>query len=196
MEENKKHLNTHLPSEEDLILRVRSGDREAFGPLVARYQASLRMFAARWIPSSEDVLDVVQESFIDAYKHLDRFDTSRDFRAWLLGICRHRIAAHLRTRGRQTRSHRAMVDEVLARSVEKCEIDEDESDSLQVLRTCLTRLSPEHRQLLEHRYVAMGCMKDIAAKMSRSVGAVTMLLQRLKTTLRQCLESNLRERQV
>ena len=83
--------------ERDLIQKAQQGDRDAFGELVALYQARLRAFVARYVTRPDDVYDIVQEGFIDAMQHLDRFDPAKDFGPWLRAICRNRMLNHFRS---------------------------------------------------------------------------------------------------
>ena len=54
--------------EKESIRRAQEGDREAFGPLVELYQARLRAYAARYVESGDDVFDIVQDVFLNAFK--------------------------------------------------------------------------------------------------------------------------------
>ena len=58
------------PSDADVVARVLSGDREAFGLLIRRYEAGLLRFATRMLGNRDVATDAVAESFIRAYRHL------------------------------------------------------------------------------------------------------------------------------
>src|SRR5213076_168273 len=58
------------PSDADVVARVLSGDREAFGLLIRRYQPGLVRFATRMLGNQDVAADAVAESFIRAYRHL------------------------------------------------------------------------------------------------------------------------------
>lgn len=72
-----------------LVARAREGDPDAFGGLVERHSARLFQLAFRMIGNEHDAEDVVQESFLRAYRQLDRFESRAGFATWL-----HRIAAN------------------------------------------------------------------------------------------------------
>jgi len=71
------------------IARARAGDQDAFGVLVQRHSHALFRLAYRMTGNEHDAEDVVQETFLRAYKHLDRFQSRANFFTWL-----HRIAAN------------------------------------------------------------------------------------------------------
>jgi RNA polymerase sigma-70 factor (ECF subfamily) len=72
----------------DLVRRVRSGDAAAFRLLVERHSASARARAARLCAHPDDVDDIVQEAFLQAFAGLDRLRDPDRFGAWLAGIIR------------------------------------------------------------------------------------------------------------
>src|SRR6266581_9015024 len=71
------------------VARARAGDQDAFGMLVERHSIRLFQVAYRMTGNEQDAEDVVQESFLRAYKQLDRFESRAGFATWL-----HRIAVN------------------------------------------------------------------------------------------------------
>src|SRR5215469_16650908 len=71
------------------VARARTGDADAFRVLVERHSRSLFRLAFRMTGNQQDAEDVVQESFLRAYKQLARFDERASFGTWL-----YRIAAN------------------------------------------------------------------------------------------------------
>jgi len=71
------------------VSRARSGDTDAFRVLVERHSRSLFRLAFRMTGNQQDAEDVVQESFLRAYKQLSKFDERASFGTWL-----YRIAAN------------------------------------------------------------------------------------------------------
>jgi RNA polymerase sigma-70 factor (ECF subfamily) len=78
----------------DLVRRARTGDAAAFRVLVERHSPSARARAARLCGHADDVDDIVQEAFLQAFMALDRLRDPDRFSAWLAGIIRnvHRAA--------------------------------------------------------------------------------------------------------
>ncbi len=71
------------------VSKARSGDTDAFRVLVERHSRSLFRLAFRMTGNQQDAEDVVQESFLRAYKQLAKFDERASFGTWL-----YRIAAN------------------------------------------------------------------------------------------------------
>lgn len=89
--------------EADLILveRVQSGDREAFGLLVAKYQRRLLRLVMRLVRDSAEAEDVTQEAFIKAYRALPNFRGESAFYTWLYRIGVNTAKSWLQTRGKR-----------------------------------------------------------------------------------------------
>lgn len=80
----------------ELIARCLEGDTDAFGPLVRRYESHVKALAWNITGNRDDALEASQETFLQAFRHLDRFDKERDFKNWLLGITAKRCIDRLR----------------------------------------------------------------------------------------------------
>ncbi len=70
----------------EIVKRVQRGDKSAFDILVIKYQHKLAKLVLPYVHDQGDVLDVVQESFIKAYKALPRFRGESAFYTWLYRI--------------------------------------------------------------------------------------------------------------
>jgi len=69
-----------------VLARARQGDSEAFRALVERHSRSLFRLAFRMTGNEQDAEDVVQESFLRAYRQLGRFQARADFGTWIYRI--------------------------------------------------------------------------------------------------------------
>ena len=82
------------PPDADLVARALSGEDVAFTQLMRRHKADLFRFARRYTGDPDAALDVVQDSFVSAWKALDRYDGRYPFPVWLraiaLNTCRDR----------------------------------------------------------------------------------------------------------
>ena len=67
------------------------GDREAFDVIVTRYGPALYRYGRRMLSSDADVADVVQETFIAAWRQLGSFRGASSLRTWLFAICARKI---------------------------------------------------------------------------------------------------------
>ena len=72
------------------IKKCQLGDWEAFRHIVERYQRQAVAHATVLLLNRDDAVDAVQEAFIDAFKAIDKFDTSRPFYQWFYVLLRNR----------------------------------------------------------------------------------------------------------
>lgn len=75
-----------MDGSEAAVARVRAGDSEAFRVLVDRHAHTIFRLACRMVGSEEDADDVVQETFLRAYRQIDRFESRANFGTWLYRI--------------------------------------------------------------------------------------------------------------
>ena len=76
-------LDLPEPIDVALVARARAGDHEAFRRLVERYQARALGLARRILRDGDLARDALQEAFLKAYTHLDRFEGRSSFYTWL-----------------------------------------------------------------------------------------------------------------
>jgi RNA polymerase sigma-70 factor, ECF subfamily len=88
------------PSDEALAARAAAGDDSAFETLVKRYQGRVFRLACR-LTSETDAPDVLQETFLQVYRHLASFRGESQFGTWLYRIATNAALMHRRARARR-----------------------------------------------------------------------------------------------
>lgn len=83
-----KNGNTRAGEDNDseLVRRAQNGDKKAFDLLVLKYQQKVAGVVSRYVRDQADILDVVQEAFIKAYRALPKFRGDSAFYTWLYRI--------------------------------------------------------------------------------------------------------------
>jgi RNA polymerase sigma-70 factor, ECF subfamily len=74
------------PSDEELVVVIRTKDKERYAELVKRYQDKLNRYAGYLVHDEQKAPDIVQDSFIKAYINLNGFDTKKKFSSWIYRI--------------------------------------------------------------------------------------------------------------
>ncbi|HUS05824.1 MAG TPA: sigma-70 family RNA polymerase sigma factor [Bryobacteraceae bacterium] len=83
-----------------VVARIRSGDRDGFRILVDRHSRSVFRLAYRMTGNEFDAEDVVQETFLRAYKQLDAYESRSSFHTWIYRICANYSLDLIRSRQR------------------------------------------------------------------------------------------------
>ncbi len=98
--------------DQDLVARVKRGDRGAFDLLVLKYQHKIAKLVTRYVYDRAEVEDVTQEVFIKAYRALAGFRGESAFYTWLYRIAINTAKNHLVFQGRRLPSTDMEVEEV------------------------------------------------------------------------------------
>lgn len=102
---NADVVSESLPTDAELVESFQQGERAAFDELVRRHRNRVFALALRMVKNEEEALEVLQETFLSAYRNLPEFRGEARFSSWI-----HRIAANfalMRLR------HRKVVDQVM-----------------------------------------------------------------------------------
>jgi RNA polymerase sigma-70 factor (ECF subfamily) len=93
------------------ISRARRGDRDAFRVLVERHARAVFRLAYRMTNSETDAEDLVQETFLRAWKQIAKFDGRASFPTWLHRICANCSLDLIRARKRKQELHQPFEDD-------------------------------------------------------------------------------------
>src|SRR5579884_3875393 len=89
---------TPTPDETEVLSLAREGDVKAFSELVRRYESKIFRLAQHITGNREDAEDVLQETFLKAYEHLDQFQGNSKFYTWIVRIAVNQALMKLRRR--------------------------------------------------------------------------------------------------
>src|SRR5271165_7181882 len=84
--------------ETTLVAQAREGETGAFSELVRRYESKIFRLAQHITQNREDAEDVLQETFMKAYEHLDQFQGNSKFYTWIVRIAVNQSLMKLRRR--------------------------------------------------------------------------------------------------
>ncbi len=177
----------------ELVRLCNSGNIEAFGMLVQRHQRAVRALAFRMV-APDDVEDMTQEIFLQAYINLRRFRGDSSFKTWL-----HRIAVNLTLKkigyaGRRRNINLEMDDEIAANTVRiPAELQPEQiverAEVSAMIRSSVDKLPGKHRVVVVMRYYEDRSCEEIAEILGCSVGTVWSRLHYACKYLRQELRA-------
>ena len=164
----------------EAIKRCQQGEREAFRHLVERYQKRAVAHANVVLLNRDDAEDAVQDAFIDAFKAIGSFDTSRTFYQWFYVLLRNRCYK-LTGKRRPAES----LDEASFLAAEQGTDDETRL----VLEKALRSLTREEREIVSLKYFSGLSYEELAAHLQIPRGTVMSRLfyarQRLQKKLQE-----------
>lgn len=152
-----------------------------------RAQPSVERFIRSFVRHRADADDVLQEVALTIVDRFDDFDVERSFEAWALGIAKNLMKAHFRKQLRQPVQaiNDEAVDQVAAAFEELSPRMEDMKEAL---ADCLSRVPGNQRHMLSQQYEQGLKPSEIAERLGKSANHVAVILHRLRTVLRECVE--------
>jgi RNA polymerase sigma-70 factor (ECF subfamily) len=153
-------LNALEASDEILIGRIAGGDRLAMQALYARHHVKVFRFVLRLVRNEASAQDLISEVFLDVWRQAARFEGRSAVSTWILAIARFKALSSVRRR------KEAQLDEEEAERVEDeadtPEVALQKKDTGEVLRQCLAKLSPDHREIIDLVYYHEKSVEEVA----------------------------------
>jgi len=175
-------------AEADLLAKAQGGNLFAFEEMVKRYQRRVYSTAFRILRRHDLADDVAQETFLRAYRSLDRFDRGRPFGPWICRIAANLAVNHVRSpRAREQPLPDELAEAQAVRPGPGPLEAVLESEGRRVLEEALGALSAEQRAVFVLRVFEELSYQEIADTLSLSLGTVMSRLSRGRERLRQAL---------
>jgi RNA polymerase sigma-70 factor (ECF subfamily) len=178
-----------------LVTRAKSGDMAAFSELVKQYDRRVFRMAKQITQNDDDAEDVLQETFLKAYTHLDDFQGNSKFYTWLVRIAVNEALMKLRKR----RSDRTVPldepidtgeDEVVREIAvwdENPEQQYSRDELSSILEEAIESLKPAYRTVFILRDIEEMSIEETAQALDLSISAVKSRLLRARLQLREKL---------
>ncbi len=162
-----------------------SGDAGAFGNLVEAYSQSVFNLCYRMLGDPFEAEDAAQETFIRAYKSLNRYDSERPFSTWVLSIAAHYCIDQLRRRKMKLVPFEALPYEEIRDPSPNPEVNISINEDQEQIRRLLDTLSPTDRAAIVMLYWYEFSYDEISDALQISLSAVKSRLHRARRTLAQ-----------
>ena len=166
-----------------LVLRARSGDREAYAALVARFENGVFGHMLSVTGDAERSAELTQEALTTAYFTLDRLQKPASFRAWVIGI-----GLNLARRKRRE----VASPELLGAAAEKRQEGAEamaRREKIAAVRRAIAELPENYRDALLLHYFDKQRGRQIGEELGISEGAVHMTLLRARRALAEKLKA-------
>lgn len=184
-------------TDQELVAAALAGSQEAYRRLVVRFERPLFSLIARMVGDREMAEDLAQETFVKAFRHLDRYDRERKFSSWLFKIAHNTTLDHLRRRELETVALETPDDDagdlaaVLADPSERSpEAVAQRGDLARALAGAVARLRPEYREVVLLRFAQGQAYQDIAEITGLPLGTVKTQLHRARKELMDVLRAD------
>ena len=176
-------------SEQLPVAQARSGDAAAWDALFRRYQLPLYAYVFELVHEEQASLEVVQETFIAAVRHLDGLREDAKFGSWLFGIAHQKCIQRWRKRAREE----MLRDELLAADAE---LDSGPDDLLlrreqeDRFMKLLEQLPLPQRSVLLLHFIEEFSLEEIAGITGVPLGTVKSRMHHARRALRELWEAH------
>src|SRR5438270_6940788 len=184
---------TPIPDETEVLSLAREGDVKAFSELVRRYEGKIFRLAQHITGNREDAEDVLQETFLKSYEHLDQFQGNSKFYTWIVRIAVNQALMKLRKRKTdKTVSIDENIDtgeDTIVREIAAWVEDPEQRFSREelgeILESAIQSLEPPYRSVFVLRDIEDLSTEETAEALGLSVPAVQSRLLRARLQLRE-----------
>jgi RNA polymerase sigma-70 factor, ECF subfamily len=143
-----------------LIERIAAGDKLAMRVLFARHRTPVYRWLYRFVGNETVAEDLLSDVFFDVWQQAGRFEGRSAVSTWLLSIARFKA---LSARRRRTHAElNEVIEATVADSADNAEVVLEKKHQGEMLRDALTKLSPEHREIVDLVYYHEMSVDDAA----------------------------------
>ncbi len=177
-------------SDETVAKAVQSGEIEAFGELIIRYEAKLKRYARKFLNVQYEVDDLVQDVFIKTYTNIQSFDTEKRFSPWIYRIAHNTFVNELKRKER-TGFGFFDTDTILPLLPAK---ETSDSESLQAelskeMNECLDQLPHKYREVIILHYFETQSYLEISDILQIPVTTVGVRMMRAREKLKELYQA-------
>ncbi len=172
-----------------LVDRAKTGDRDAFGELVVRFQGSVYAMALARVRDPLEAQELAQEVFVHAMRKLPQLRDARCFAGWLRRMTARMAINRLTRKGPLYGTDPEMLDAVAG----KCRTPDEELEAREAkteLHAGLNQLKPEDRATLEAFYLRGQSLIEMAEAFDAPIGTIKRRLHVARNRLKVVLEKS------
>jgi RNA polymerase sigma factor (sigma-70 family) len=188
---SQPHAGRTAVDTDRLVRQVLAGDTDTFATVVRRHEAEVWKVAAAMLGDRAATANLVQQTFVNAYLHLDQYRPGRDFGRWLKGIARNLVREELRRSRRENRVLDEYRDHLFTLYRDEGRAERRMAELDEAVLACRARLPAAASRALALHYDEGRTLEDIARVLERTVAGTRQLLFRARLALRQCVQERL-----
>ncbi|MFK8110621.1 MAG: sigma-70 family RNA polymerase sigma factor [Rubripirellula sp.] len=162
---------------------------ERFVQHLTEHQTRLYGYIYSLVGDHSRAADVLQETNLVLWRKIEQFEPHKPFLPWAFTFARFQVMAHFRDQKRDKLLLDVELVELIAADAEQHASELDKMREM--LRPCLSLLTPSNRDLIEQRYDRGLSIARVAETVDRSVGAVKVALLRVRRQLADCVQERM-----
>lgn len=188
-----KWLPNESFSEQELIERILDGEKKLYEIIVRRFNPYLYKIGRSYNFSHEDTEDLMQDSFVDAYKNLSQFEARSGFKTWLIRIMLNNCFRKKSKSSFKNETMKEITDSdrpLYSKSGEDTANLVSRRELNSIIETAMAQLPHEYRMVFSLREINGCSVAETAELLNISEANVKVRLNRTKTMLRNNIEND------
>lgn len=181
-----KMIENNELSDEEVIKKVRTSNRNLYALIIDRYQKKLIRYAYNLIKNEEKAIDVVQESFIKAFVNLNDFDIEKKFSSWIYRIVHNQIINTIKKHQREI----SLSEDLDFQSEEDIEKDFEKKEIVEKIEKCLENIPLLYSEPLSLYYLDEKSYEEISDILRIPMGTVATRINRAKKIMKKICKKN------
>jgi len=175
---------------DNIIVLAKEGNEGAFHQLYEKYREKIYLSAFRYARSKEDAEDIMQETFIKAFKNIHQLESLEElvFAAWLQTICSRTALNHLKRKKRRSEDNMEAIGMNPKSKQPSPEIAFQNKADMGLVRDCYQKLSPKQQIIFNMRFEQHLQIKEIASQLGCSESNVKTQIKRSMEKLQKALK--------
>lgn len=169
---------------ENIVIRCKSGQREAFEELFEHYQPRLKYYVRR-LDSSGETDDILQDIWIKVFRKIRKLKENSSFPVWLYRIARNEVFGRFRQNEKFVEL--PQEQELSEHSNDNHEFSAEDAEQV---HNALNKIQPYHREVLTLSFIEQMTYEQIAQVIGCNIGTVRSRIFYAKQSLRKEMESN------
>jgi len=174
-------------TDEQIIIRVREGEKELFGEIIRRYKTKLTHYLRKFIKDNDELEDVLQDVFIKTYRNLFDFEADKKFSSWIYRIAHNEALNQIKKFSKEISLDEGEWD------IMDNEMDVNKSVDISLARSkivqCLVQMKDNYREALILHYFEDRSYEEISDIMRIPQNTVGVWISRGKSILKTILQN-------
>lgn len=171
-------------TDEELVIKIRSKDKEVYAEIVERYQGKLFRYVFYLTGERQKTVDIVQQTFIKAYVNLNGFDTKKKFSAWIYRIAHNETINFFK----KTKKEVSLKEEMNLFSKNDIEKTVEDKEIKKHIEGCLKQIPVIYSEPLILYFFDEKSYEEISDILKIPMGTVATRINRAKVIMKKICE--------
>lgn len=178
--------DTTALTDEEVVEKVRSSNRDLYAELIERYQHKLLRYAENLVRDKDRAAQIVQDAFVKAFINLNGFDTRKKFSSWIYRIARNEAMNALQKYKREV----SIPEGFDFKSDQDIEKEFEQKETAEQLEKCLDTMPVIYSEPLVLYYLDERSYEEISDILRIPMGTVATRMHRAKKLMKHLCQKN------